>query len=177
MSTPWSWSGGGRRQVDEVRWSWKVTEMGQGHRQRGKEARKARREVIPWHSLNMVLDWIYRQCYWLLPDSKHTRPLLQHPPHLNGGNLDVVWSLAVCLTTCMPWCHSSSVGEHPVFWESISRSTVHERLCIQVRHILYCWIFHYWHAKDDPLWFPGIDWMLVVPTRVEAFKHKLAPCW
>src|SRR5258708_24968126 len=30
MSTPRSWSGGGGRQVDEVRWSWKVTEMGQG---------------------------------------------------------------------------------------------------------------------------------------------------
>src|SRR5258708_20660098 len=30
MSTPQSWSGGGRRQVDEVRWSRKVTEMGQG---------------------------------------------------------------------------------------------------------------------------------------------------
>src|SRR5258708_8570303 len=30
MSTPQSWSGGSRRQVDEVRWSQKVTEMGQG---------------------------------------------------------------------------------------------------------------------------------------------------
>src|SRR5258707_8910159 len=30
MSTPWSWSGGGGRQADEVRWSRKVTEMGQG---------------------------------------------------------------------------------------------------------------------------------------------------
>src|SRR5260221_4315908 len=30
MSTPWSWSGGGRRQVDEGEWSRKVTEMGQG---------------------------------------------------------------------------------------------------------------------------------------------------
>src|SRR5258708_9655419 len=30
MSTPWSWSRGSGRQADEVRWSWKVTEMGQG---------------------------------------------------------------------------------------------------------------------------------------------------
>src|SRR5258707_6402720 len=30
MSTPWSWSGGGRRQADEGGWSWKVMEMGQG---------------------------------------------------------------------------------------------------------------------------------------------------
>src|SRR5258705_9057095 len=30
MSTPWSWSGGGRRQADEVRWGRKVTEMGWG---------------------------------------------------------------------------------------------------------------------------------------------------
>src|SRR6266436_4954904 len=30
MSTPRSWSGGGGRQVDEVRWSQKVTEMGWG---------------------------------------------------------------------------------------------------------------------------------------------------
>src|SRR5258707_15104475 len=30
MSTPWSWSRGSRRQVDKVRWSRKVTEMGQG---------------------------------------------------------------------------------------------------------------------------------------------------
>src|SRR5258708_25482989 len=30
MSTPWSWSGGGRRQADKVRWSQKVTEMGRG---------------------------------------------------------------------------------------------------------------------------------------------------
>src|SRR5258707_3763370 len=30
MSTPWSWSGGGRRQADEVRWSQKVMEMGWG---------------------------------------------------------------------------------------------------------------------------------------------------
>src|SRR5258706_13355308 len=30
MSTPRSWSGGGRRQADKVRWSRKVTEMGWG---------------------------------------------------------------------------------------------------------------------------------------------------
>src|SRR5258705_7075824 len=30
MSTPRSWSGGSRRQVDEVGWSWKVMEMGWG---------------------------------------------------------------------------------------------------------------------------------------------------
>src|SRR5258708_40325038 len=30
MSTPWSWSGGSRRQADEVGWSQKVMEMGQG---------------------------------------------------------------------------------------------------------------------------------------------------
>src|SRR5258708_5769001 len=30
MSTPKSWSGGGRREVDKVGWSWKVTEMGWG---------------------------------------------------------------------------------------------------------------------------------------------------
>src|SRR5258708_16312140 len=30
MSTPRSWSGGSGRQVDEVGWSWKVTEMGWG---------------------------------------------------------------------------------------------------------------------------------------------------
>src|SRR6266436_2812243 len=30
MSTPQSWSGGGRRQADKVGWSQKVTEMGQG---------------------------------------------------------------------------------------------------------------------------------------------------
>ncbi len=30
MSTPWSWSGGGGRQADEVGWSWKVMEMGWG---------------------------------------------------------------------------------------------------------------------------------------------------
>src|SRR5258707_8892808 len=30
MSTPQSWSRGGRRQADEVGWGWKVTEMGWG---------------------------------------------------------------------------------------------------------------------------------------------------
>src|SRR6266436_4110833 len=30
MGTPWSWSGGGGRQADEVGWSQKVTEMGRG---------------------------------------------------------------------------------------------------------------------------------------------------
>src|SRR5260370_37345701 len=30
MSTPWSWSRGGGRQADEVRWGQKVTEMGWG---------------------------------------------------------------------------------------------------------------------------------------------------
>src|SRR5258708_5815329 len=30
MSTPRSWSRGSRRQADEVGWSWKVIEMGQG---------------------------------------------------------------------------------------------------------------------------------------------------
>src|SRR5258708_23589237 len=30
MSTPWSWSGGGRRQVDRVGWGQKVAEMGWG---------------------------------------------------------------------------------------------------------------------------------------------------
>src|SRR5258705_12099073 len=30
MSTPWSWSGGSRRQADKVRWSQKVMEMGWG---------------------------------------------------------------------------------------------------------------------------------------------------
>src|SRR5258707_7501708 len=30
MSTTRSWSRGGRREVDEVRWSWKVMEMGWG---------------------------------------------------------------------------------------------------------------------------------------------------
>src|SRR5258708_38382180 len=30
MSTPRSWSRGSGRQADEGRWSWKVTEMGQG---------------------------------------------------------------------------------------------------------------------------------------------------
>src|SRR5260221_4112543 len=36
MSTPRSWSGGGGRQVDEVRWSRKVTEMGWGTDKDGK---------------------------------------------------------------------------------------------------------------------------------------------
>src|SRR5258708_30690626 len=30
MSTPWSWSRGGGRQVDKVGWGWKVMEMGWG---------------------------------------------------------------------------------------------------------------------------------------------------
>src|SRR5258705_13769706 len=54
MSTPQSWSRGGgrqadvsRRQVDEVRWSWKVTEMGWGTDKGGK--RRERKEGRSYH--------------------------------------------------------------------------------------------------------------------------------
>src|SRR5260221_2705687 len=47
MSTPWSWSGGGGRQVDEVGWSWKVMEMGRGTNKGGK--RQERKEGRSYH--------------------------------------------------------------------------------------------------------------------------------
>src|SRR5258708_38378733 len=47
MSTPWSWSRGGRRQADKVRWSWKVTEMGWGTDKGGK--RHERKEGRSYH--------------------------------------------------------------------------------------------------------------------------------
>src|SRR5258708_989884 len=47
MSTPWSWSRGGRRQVDKVRWSQKVMEMGQSTDKGGK--RRERKEGRSYH--------------------------------------------------------------------------------------------------------------------------------
>jgi len=52
MSTPWSWSGGSGRQADEVGWSWKVTEMGQGTDKGGK--RQERKEGRSYHD-----NWIH----------------------------------------------------------------------------------------------------------------------
>src|SRR6266436_3930431 len=59
MSTPQSWSGGGGRQVDEGRWSWKVMEMGWGT-DKGEERneRRSYHDITPllchyvseWHS-------------------------------------------------------------------------------------------------------------------------------
>src|SRR5260221_11812821 len=42
---------GGRRQADEVRWSWKVTEMGWGT----DKDEKGRREVVPGHTMTVRL--------------------------------------------------------------------------------------------------------------------------
>src|SRR5258707_11604384 len=53
MSTPQSWSRGGRRQADEVRWSWKVTEMGQGTDKGGK--RRERKEGRSYHDITPLL--------------------------------------------------------------------------------------------------------------------------
>src|SRR5258707_5531220 len=60
MSTPQSWSGGSRRQVDmsrrqadKVRWSWKVTEMGQGTDKGGK--RQERKEGRSYHDITPLL--------------------------------------------------------------------------------------------------------------------------
>src|SRR5258707_3768560 len=59
MSTPWSWSGGGRRQVDKVGWSQKVTEMGWGTDKEG----RLYHDITPllchyvseWHSSSSML--------------------------------------------------------------------------------------------------------------------------
>src|SRR5260221_6799733 len=61
MSTPQSWSRGGRRQVDEVRWSQKVTEMGQGTDKGGK--RWERKEGRSYHDITPLLCcYILEQC-------------------------------------------------------------------------------------------------------------------
>src|SRR5258706_12662206 len=47
MSTPRSWSGGGGRQVDKVRWSQKVMEMGWGTDKDGKGKKGGRTMTSP----------------------------------------------------------------------------------------------------------------------------------
>src|SRR5258708_16458358 len=68
MSTPQSWSGGSRRQVDmsrrqadKVRWSWKVTEMGQGTDKGGK--RQERKEGRSYHDSKSYLTVLIVKCY------------------------------------------------------------------------------------------------------------------
>src|SRR5258707_6394865 len=68
MSTPQSWSGGSRRQVDmsrrqadKVRWSRKVTEMGQGTDKGGK--RQERKEGRSYHDITPLLcHYISERC-------------------------------------------------------------------------------------------------------------------
>src|SRR5260370_22764221 len=55
MSAPQSWSGGGRRKADGVRWSQKVTEMGQGTDKGGK--RWERKEGRSYHDILLHL-WV-----------------------------------------------------------------------------------------------------------------------
>ncbi len=52
MSTPQSWSGGGGRQVDKGRWSWKVTEMGWGT-DKDKKGKKGGRTMTVFHRICM----------------------------------------------------------------------------------------------------------------------------
>src|SRR5258708_23943352 len=54
MSTPQSWSGGGGRQADEVRWSWKVTEMGWGTDKGGKRQER-KHEGGSYHDITPLL--------------------------------------------------------------------------------------------------------------------------
>src|SRR5258707_8979653 len=56
MSTPQSWSRGSRRQVDEVGWTWKVTEMGQGT-DKGRK-RQEREEGRSYHDSPYIPDEI-----------------------------------------------------------------------------------------------------------------------
>src|SRR5258708_5821350 len=66
MSTPQSWSGGGGRQVDEVRWSWKVMEMGWGTDKGGK--RQERKEGRLYHDITPLL------CHYIL--ERHSSSLM-----------------------------------------------------------------------------------------------------
>src|SRR5258707_8637269 len=58
MSTPWSWSRGGGRQVDKVGWSQKVMEMGWGTDKGGK--RQERKEGRLYHDITPLL------CHYVL---------------------------------------------------------------------------------------------------------------
>src|SRR5258708_3499057 len=58
MSTPWSWSGGGRRQVDKVGWGWKVMEMGWGT-DKDEKGKKGGRTMTPTvcHCCSLLAFW------------------------------------------------------------------------------------------------------------------------
>ncbi len=64
MSTPQSWSGGGRRQADEVGWSRKVTEMGQGTDKDKKGKKGGHTMTILYYRFHCVSD-----CYEFSPES------------------------------------------------------------------------------------------------------------
>src|SRR5258707_1088293 len=71
MSTPWSWSGGGRRQVDEVGWSQKVMEMGWGTDKGGK--RQERKKGRLYHDITPLL------CCYIVDREKLRAMLLINP--------------------------------------------------------------------------------------------------
>src|SRR5260221_7722457 len=76
MSTPQSWSGGGRRQADEVGWSWKVTEMGQGT-DKDKKGKKGGHTMTEhqecWDSIGSSRN--DQQCHFLVRSSQESHDL------------------------------------------------------------------------------------------------------
>src|SRR6266436_1332781 len=95
MSTPWSWSGGGRRQVDEVGWSQKVMEMGRGTDKGGK--RQERKEGRSYHDITPLL------CHYV--SEQHSSSLMSRAAQGGrSGGRGGMWGVRVSEMEFLNYC-------------------------------------------------------------------------
>src|SRR5260221_14540721 len=130
MSTPWSWSGGGRRQVDEVGWSQKVTEMGWGT-DRDEKGKKGGHTMttcnccksFPTQKVGKLMPNQIPSCHWEVISVDTIREL----PESKGYNaiLVVVDRLSKCIHAVPTVTMIDSAGVAHLFLEHVWR---HHRL-------------------------------------------------